>query len=276
MVLVPGTNYLLANDVLDSLGLWIHTALKVFVCRECECALTFSIVKGHLRGKRHRIKLKPEQEDELERAFHAGGVFESPGQVNLPSPGGPPVQAISRPVEGNACAEKGCTYCVRDWQRMLLHSRDKHGRSVASEVLRRSAMMQVLFLSANGVYFEVDVDATAAAAVNLRNYLRTNFIVAPDLEQVVTEDADRDRLPLLKLTQWDRFMPEIREHRGERRAAQALKAGHLAEEVGGAFGRLQQVVTQHHAIIRQALDKCGQSFTVQKVLKNGPGFGAQE
>jgi hypothetical protein len=48
--LMPSTDYLRSNDVLDALGVCMHAALKILICYSCGVALTSEMVPGHRKN----------------------------------------------------------------------------------------------------------------------------------------------------------------------------------------------------------------------------------
>ncbi|KAG1842789.1 hypothetical protein DFJ58DRAFT_731942 [Suillus subalutaceus] len=45
--LMPSTDYLKSNDLMDAMGVCMHTALKILLCYDCGAALTSEMVAGH-------------------------------------------------------------------------------------------------------------------------------------------------------------------------------------------------------------------------------------
>jgi hypothetical protein len=48
--LVPSKDYLKSNDVMDAIGVCMHTALKIILCYSCGAALTSEMVAGHQKN----------------------------------------------------------------------------------------------------------------------------------------------------------------------------------------------------------------------------------
>lgn len=48
--LMPSTDYLKSNDVMDAMGVCMHTALKILICYDCGAALTSEMVAGHRKN----------------------------------------------------------------------------------------------------------------------------------------------------------------------------------------------------------------------------------
>lgn len=272
-VLAMVQNDLERGDLLDQLGMWLHGPLRILICRQCGVGLTTGSALGHMKNQ-HNLFVKATHNSAFELLCKDRLIHENPQDVVIPKPGGPPVEGITTPVEGFACcANSTCTYSVRDRQTMIRHSKEKHGLRIIGKQLYRPCMVQCIFNHGPGkVYFEVDPKVTAGCDLDVRRYLRGTFLPAHAKDPVVPQESDRDRPPLLRVTLWDEFEPEIRKDDGQRNAAWRLKARHTAEEQGGIFVSLRRVVEQYHRITRALLNECPNSFTIAKVLLNGKGY----
>lgn len=275
VALVPGRGYLETSPVLDDLGLWLHTGLQVLICRRCKTALSSKMAVGHLK-KQHAVAVPEARKEELENLCTQNRVYENPYEVHLPRMGGPPVEGIAPPVAGLSCAaSSNCRYSVCDLQAMIRHGREKHEGGTLATTNYRASKVQVLFLGVGHVYFEVDPELTASSDVDARDYLRAVFLQEAGFDEVVAADSSRDRPPLLNITHWDEFMPEIRENVDQRHAAHALKGKHKADEHEGIFDVLQRAVLGHHKTTRKELEHSANPFLLRKVLLNGPDFHAE-
>lgn len=138
----------------------------------------------------------------------------------------------------------------------------------------RASKAQVLFLGVGLVYFEVDPELMASLGINTRDYLCAVFLQGAGFDEVVAADGSRDRPPLLNVTCWDGFMPEIRENVDQRCAARALKGKHMVGEQEGIFNVLQRTALGHHKTTREKLKHSANPFLLRKVLLSGPDFPA--
>jgi hypothetical protein len=177
-------------------------------------------------------------------------------------------------------ADGFCEYSVRDRQTMLRHSREKHGGGLVGTTVFENTLVQYLFRSVSHVYFEVDPALTLTAGDNMnldvRRYLRGAFLIGQEDNTVTKQDADRDRPPLLRITMWDTFQEEIRKDPAQRHAAHLLKAKHEVGEGDGIFVALDTAVKTYHAATRVLVNGCSNSFTIRKVLLNGPNFSPDQ
>lgn len=231
---------------------------------------------GHLK-RQHRYVVEKGDRAELEELCKSRGVHTRAQDVPVPRAGGPPVQGIAPPVEGLSCtADPACEYSVQDLQTMLRHCRENHGQGLLNNSKFRKSMVQSMFPSVGHVYFEVDPAATLESNLDVRRYLRGTFLPAHASDPVVPQDSDRDRAPLLKITLWDEFERDIRSDADQREAARVIKAKHTAGEHGGIFVSLKKVVKRHHATTRALLNGSSHSFTIAKVLLNGPGLSPEQ
>lgn len=260
------------GELLDQLGMWLHSSLHILVCRQCRVGLTAETALGHMK-KQHNLFVEVTQKGAFEQLCKDRLIHERPWDVVTPKAGGPPVQGIATPIEGFACcADNTCTYSVHDQQTMIRHSKEKHGLQITGQRLYRPCMVQCIFQGAGKVYFEVDPTVTTGCDLDVRRYLRGTFLPAYAQDPVAPQELDQDRPPLLRITLWDEFEPEIRKDDGQRNAAWRLKAKHTAEEQGGIFVSLGRVVERHHTATRALLNECSDSFTIAKVLLNGRGY----
>ncbi|KAG6370335.1 hypothetical protein JVT61DRAFT_12288 [Boletus reticuloceps] len=63
-------------------------------------------------------------------------------------------------------------------------------------------MVQTIFRGVGRQYFEVDVTATAESDLDMRDYLRLQFLPSVKCSTLLEAGSDRDRPPLLRLTMW--------------------------------------------------------------------------
>ncbi|KAG6369038.1 hypothetical protein JVT61DRAFT_1939 [Boletus reticuloceps] len=272
VALVPGKRYLETTPMLDDLGLWRHSGLRVLICRRCKVALSSKMAVGHLK-KQHGIIVPEAGRKELQNLCTQNKVYENPHKVPLPRVGGPPVEGIAPPTAGLSCAAgSDCRYSVCDLQAMIRHGREEHKGGTLATTKYRASKVQALFLGVGHVYFEVDPELTASSDADTRDYLRAVFLQEAGFDEVVPADGPRDRPPLLNITHWDEFMPEIRENVDQRRAAHALKGKHAVDEQEGIFEVLQRTVQSHHKTTREKLEHSANRFLLRKVLVNGPDF----
>ncbi|KAF8121041.1 hypothetical protein EV363DRAFT_1302524 [Boletus edulis] len=240
VALVPGRSYLESSPALSNLGLWLHTGLQVLMCCSCQVALSSKMAVGHLK-KQHRVVVPEACKKELENICVQNRVYENPHEVPLPRAGGPPVEGIAPPTAGLTCAAGG----------NCRHGREEHEGGTLATTKYRASKVQVLFLGVGHVYFK-----------------------GAGFDEVVAVDGSRDRPPLLNVTRWDGFMPEIRESVDQRHAARPLKGRHMVDEQEGIFDVLQRTVLGHHKTAREKLQHSANPFLPRKVLLNGPDFPA--
>ena len=270
VALDPKECYVQDSEALSRNGLWVHTALRVFVCRLCQTGLTSQMVAGHLKNQ-HDQQIASEDRAALGALVAKYKLHERAEDVPAPCPGGPPVEGVERPVAGFSChADSGCNYSVRDEQCMPRHVKEKHGHDFQGARSRfRPSTVQALFRAVGRVYFEVDTALEPSCNVDLRQRLRQEFLPKAALDDVLTQEGDRDRPPLLKITQRDQFSVDIRNNQEEMKAARRLKSSHAENEAGGMFTALQSAIDEHAGLAKHTLENHAQPFTLAKVLLHG-------
>ena len=268
---------MIRGEVLDRLGLSMHAKLLVLICRQCEVGVCSEAALGHLK-KHHGVITSREDTEAFKVFCEERGVCKRPEQAPIPQGGGPPVIGIAAPVPGYSCRADplSCRYSVRDFQTLLKHARMKHGQGLAHHTDREETMVQTLFQGVGRQYFEVDVDATPEGDLDMRDYLRLQFLPSVKGDPVLAAGSDRDRPLLLKITGWDEFHKEIRADPEQRKAAWRIKQKHSLSEHGGILDSLDKVVREHHSRAKKFLEETLHAFTVAKVLLNGPGFSPEQ
>ncbi|KAG6380518.1 hypothetical protein JVT61DRAFT_8682 [Boletus reticuloceps] len=275
--LLPEENEVTYGKIFDRLGLCLHKKLLVLICRQCEMGVGSADALGHAT-KQHGAAISGE-ERKVFRAFCAEHkVCQLPEQAPIPQAGGPPVKGIAAPVSGYSCRADplNCRYSVRDWQTLLKHARLQHGQGLANNTVRAETMVQTIFRGVGRQYFEVDVTATAESDLDMRDYLRLQFLPSVKCSTLLEAGSDRDRPPLLRLTMWDEFEEGIRKDGEQRKAAWGIKQKHAPSELGGILKSLDDVVREHLRQAQKLLHDTPHAFTVAKVLLNGPGFSPDQ
>ena len=234
------------------------------------------MVVGHLKAK-HDHNTTKEEKAELHEICSQYKIYAKPEEVPIPKAGEPPVQGIAPPISGLTCsATVDCNYSVCDVQTMLKHGREKHGRGLTTNALHPPSTVQVLFRGIGHIYFEVDDTLTSSSNIDVRAYLKCNFLPNSSTDEVITQQSDHDRPPLLKITLWDPFSPMIREDAAQRKQARGIKERHTAYEHEGIFVSLEKGVTLHHQITKTQLEHNCHCFTLAKVLMNGANFSPHQ
>ncbi|KAG6369995.1 hypothetical protein JVT61DRAFT_12631 [Boletus reticuloceps] len=121
---------------------------------------------------------------------------------------------------------------------MLRHCREKHGQGLLANSSFRTSMVQSIFSSLGKTPPPVLSCSSLSALPALAD------------DPVILQDSDRDRPPLLKITLWDEFEPDIRANISQREAARVIKEKHTAKEHGGIFLSLEKAVKLYHVTTR--------------------------
>jgi Orsellinic acid/F9775 biosynthesis cluster protein D len=197
-------------------------------------------------------------------------LYEKAEDVKLPASGGPPVQLIAEPSEGLACtASAECTYCVKNVEVMQRHGRTKHGASGLREIRYRPCLVQRIFTAVGNSYFEIGANVVSCVRPDLKATLKASFLPTFDVPLVVPADTERERTPLVRCMGWDRFAPEIRMDRAQRRAADEIKKKHTPDEHGGLLIRLAVAIEDHMTKASTILDGHPHRLTLSKILLHG-------
>lgn len=249
----------------------------MLICRRCERGVGSEAALGHAKNQ-HGVPTSRAEKKVFEAFCKDHGVCERPEQAPIPLAGGPPVTGIAAPVPGYSCRADplNCRYSVRDFQTLLTHARLRHHQGLALNTDREETMVQTIFQGVGRQYFEVDVTATAESNLDLRDYLRLQFLPSVKGDPILAAGSHRDRPPLLKITMWDEFEEEIRKDSEQRKAAWRIKQKHAPTELGGILKSLDEVVKEHHSHVKKLLQETPHAFTVAKVLLNGPGFSPEQ
>ncbi|KAG1788380.1 uncharacterized protein HD556DRAFT_1312140, partial [Suillus plorans] len=232
--LLPSVDYLMSNEVLDSLGIPSAT-LQSFLdfCSESH-------------------------------------IYDKPEHVKLPTPGGPPVQLIAGPSDGFACtASADCAYVVKDISTMQRHSREAHRNIGLIEIKYRSCQVQRIFTGVRNSYFEVSHNVAAGTRPDVKAILQATFLPAIDVALVVPADTERERTPLTRFMGWDKFKVDLRMNPAQRRAADEIKSKHTDDEHDGILVDLASTVREHMAKASTILDGHPHRLSLSKLLLYG-------
>ncbi|KAG2121470.1 hypothetical protein DEU56DRAFT_918156 [Suillus clintonianus] len=268
--LLPSVDYLMSNEVLDALGVCLHSGLKILLCLTCRVALTSGMLVGH-RKKFHCFYRAPTAALQALLEFCSeSDVYEKPEHVKLPTAGGPPVQLISDPSDGLACtASLDCTYAVKDLQTMQRHGREKHSTRRLEKIYHRPCQVQQIFTGVGNSYFEIRQNIVPGSRPDVKMIIQTQFLPTLDIALVVPADTERERTPLMRFMGWDKFLLNVRMNPVQRRAADDIKKKHTVEEHGGLITRLAATVREHMEKASTILDGHPHRFSLSKLLLYG-------
>ena len=159
---------MVCGEVLDRLGLYMHTKLLVLICQQCKVGICSEAALGHAKNQ-HGVTTSRKEKEAFKAFCKERGVCERPEQAPIPQAGGPPVRGIAAPAPGYSCRADplNCRYSVRDFQTLLKHARMQHGQGLACDTDREETMVQTIFQGVGRQYFEVDVNATAESDLDM-------------------------------------------------------------------------------------------------------------
>ncbi|KAF8429369.1 hypothetical protein L210DRAFT_3652117 [Boletus edulis BED1] len=101
--LLPEENEVMHGEVLDQLGLCLHTKLLVLIYRQCKVGVGSAAALSHTKNQ-HGVVTSGEEKKGFNVFCKAHGrVCQLPKQVSILQAGGPPVRGIAAPVPGHSC-----------------------------------------------------------------------------------------------------------------------------------------------------------------------------
>ncbi|KAG6373608.1 hypothetical protein JVT61DRAFT_6260 [Boletus reticuloceps] len=158
-----------------------------------------------------------------------------------------------------------------------MHARLCHHQGLVLNMDRAETMVQTIFQGVGRQYFEVDMTVTAECNLDLQDYLHLQFLPSVKDDPILAASCDHNcLLLLLKIMMWDEFEEEIWKDGEQRKAAWRIKQKHVPTELGGILKSLDEVVREHHSNVKKLLEEMPHTFTVVKVLLNGPGFSPKQ
>ncbi|KAG1813026.1 hypothetical protein EV424DRAFT_1541900 [Suillus variegatus] len=268
--LSPSVDYLMSNDVLDSLGVCLHIQLRVLICYSCKVALTSGMVSGHRKNHHNACQVPSATMESFLEYCLQSNVYEKPEHVKIPTAGGPPVQMIASPVEGFSCtASADCVYAVKDLGTIQRHSRSKHGVTGLKGIQYQSCLVQHIFTAIGNSYFEVGQNIAPSARPDIKSTLKATFLPAVELSLVVPANTERERTPLMRFMGWDKFKVELRINPAQRRAAEQIKKKHSDDEFRGILTCLAAAVQDHMTRASTILDGHPHRLSLSKILLYG-------
>ncbi|KAG2139941.1 hypothetical protein BD769DRAFT_1663117 [Suillus cothurnatus] len=232
--LMPSTDYLRSNNVLNALG----------VPRSDVQAFLDFCTKAKVYSKQEEVK--------------------------LPAPGGPPVQLIADPSQGLACITSAeCTYCTKHVKTLQRHGRQKHGSSGLMEIQYKPCLIQHIFTSIANLYFEIGDSVLPGIRPDLKAMLKASFLPAFNVPLVVLADTEQERTPLVKCMGWDKFMPNVHMNPAQRQAVEQIKKKYSEEEHGSLLSCLAIAIKDHMEKASTILDGHPHRLSLLKILLYG-------
>lgn len=96
----PQPNELESGELLESLELWLHSQLLVFICQECQVGLTGNTVVGHSR-KQHRCQVQQADQAALQSSAPSRGCMRRQRMCLSPRIVGPWCKTLPHPQQGH-------------------------------------------------------------------------------------------------------------------------------------------------------------------------------
>lgn len=229
LVLDPLQLYLVSDPVLEELGFLHHTALGILICHTCQHALFPTEVISHAR-QHHKVPKKHCNTPLLEAYCSTHGLHDVLSMVPSLAPKGTPVESIKE-HQGLACRlDPGrCNYCCKARKAMDNHMRSQHPHSQQfplSKCYRSEVTVQTLFHGASKRYFEVEPTLHAVTGpldplpLILHHFSSTQATWEP--LPAMSPEAERERMPFMRIVGWDIHLKDIQPHRSERKLLHSL------------------------------------------------------
>ncbi|KAG1846986.1 hypothetical protein DFJ58DRAFT_843305 [Suillus subalutaceus] len=268
VALTAGEDYLLSSTLMDSLGIFMHTALRIFICKGCRKCLTADMVAGH-RKEKHKQSLTVSQRSSLATYVEENKIYHRQEQVIIPGSGGPPVQLIASPRKAFLClSSPDCDYVVCDKATMQKHAKNVHSQSSKDLLRCKEIHAQQLFDSVGRTYFMVDPNDSLQNK-DLAKVLNDTFVPSLYVPVVQPSLSPEERRPLIKAMSWDVFMPNLRSDPAQVKAIQKLKEKHSPAECHGVLSALKDLMQAHMDMAATILDGNPHKLTLAKALLNG-------
>jgi hypothetical protein len=267
-------DYITTCDILDTMGYFVHKALRVLICKECQYCVLPSDAPGHAHNQ-HGVSKKAYQLSEFLTTCESLHIH-TDGDVSPPRPRGPPVQNLLV-YDGFACATEHteCTFSTRTRESIEKHIRTNHHNRLNAKLrdcYRAGVKVQTLFPNFNRRFFEVEPSIARLTSKDPLTFIMKNFI--PSVEKaplVEIPNTDRERTPFMKGVNWDLHMDDYRTDAQRFALLRSFRATTNAEYYGGLFTAALDYVGMGAEIA----SSCLHSFTVRKHIMQGPFISDQ-
>lgn len=256
-------SYLETNKIFDFLGLRYHTHFKVLLC-VCGTALLPEACITHV--KHHGVKLIDTSQIDFDHAVAALDVATTTSMVQVPPPGGPPVEILTVIKNGHCC--NVCNYCSPKKKSLNNHWYATHGkeRTLAPELRYHMGAIQSFFIVLGDHYFEVNPTLTQLPADDIfAIYMRdevSKFTPFPATLPTHPNEVP----PLLQVTQWHVHLAAYTEDYRKRDALRSLVTlpshstptgiGHLGDVAFEYLKEIRDKASQSTLAMRHLLMEC--------------------
>ena len=206
---MPDVSYIVIPEELKSVGLAIHTALRIFVCIACRGNVFPNDIHGHFKNQ-HKMKSNI-RVDHLRQLIKRYGIYSDSKQVLLPNAGGPPVEILPIIPDAFACDIDQCEHVTLKRESMLAHVRKAHpNRPRKTNMCYQTGITAQAAISGIGRrYFAVNVALAKKPANGIVEAVIKGWLPTLQLGQRAVSSSERETTPLLQKTEWHRRLQDF-------------------------------------------------------------------
>jgi len=249
----------MSTPVLDKLGYFFHSLLRVLICKECEFCVPPSDAPGHAMNF-HGVEKKSYDHDEFLRTCADNDIYPTK-TVPMPKSSGPPVENI-KIVDGYTCLP--CGYSSGAKSTMEKHQRQSHPSSKGDNNTA-NVKVQSLFVSFGIHYFQVDPALCQLQPYTVPSIIERYIHSLPKIPPPGAVETERERSVLLSMTNWDTHMEDFRTNPVLHARLKLLKTTDGPNTAG-----LSAVCLDYLKKGRFICDQSQQGYTIRKHIIQGP------
>jgi len=209
VVLRPGVSYIVVPDELRSIGLVIHTALRIFLCVACRANVLPNDIRGHFKSQ-HTMKCNI-RIDDLQGLIKRYGIRSSAKAVHLPMSGGPPVELVPIIFDAFQCDIDQCDHVTLKVDSMRSHIRKDHNNRPrkTDNCYKTGITAQAVISGIGRRYFAINTALANKPANGVVDVILTSWLPTLKLGQKAMSSNNRETTPLLQKTEWHRRLQDF-------------------------------------------------------------------
>jgi hypothetical protein len=195
-------------------------------------------------------------------------IHEDYDDVLIPSPRGPPVEAVDV-YDGYACAvdPATCSFACTSKEWMEKHCREHPDRPIVSSSCYRSKVKIQNLFPANRKFFETEPALWNVPQESVFSVVLQKLLPALPVPSIAAPDPAYERDALLRLTQWDVIMEPYYTDSAKHRAIQSLKES--PRQGDPAFRALHDAMQDYIRLGMKIGRTVSPNITVRKHLVQG-------
>jgi hypothetical protein len=256
--------YLLTNPFLTLHSLRVHRHFRTLHCISCNIALLPSTTPGHMRNT-HNKTMSTDDIRELDDVLQLHQVLTTT-DVQVPPPGGPPVEGLAIQLDGYACSE--CSACTQTYKTFKNHwSMDHKEFDAPARKSYRKTAIQSFFPTPLHPFAVNPSLASIATSDPFYLYLTQEVPKLKNMTLVPPPTTEKEIPPLLQVTNWH---VHLADHISSKAALrEVLKLKNLPGlKDDSPRGRLRDVVWKYMQEVRTLARKA--PFSVRCILMEWP------